>query len=99
MAPAVARKSTARTRGKAQVKEMAGDQMVMGGQARTLLKQIQNHVEENFENVGKNFAREARKAHKGKRDLEFYGNPSKKQVDDLIKDGIDLFQVPKVKDN
>ena len=93
MAPAVARKSNAR------VKEMAGDQMVMGGQARTLLKQIQNHVEENFENVGKNFAREARKAHKGKRDLEFYGNPSKKQVDDLIKDGIDLFQVPKVKDN
>jgi hypothetical protein len=78
---------------------MTGDQMVMGGQARTLLKQIQNHVEENFENVGKNFAREARKAHRGKRDLEFYGNPSKKQVDDLIKDGIDLFQVPKVKDN
>jgi len=99
MAPAVARKSNARKRGKARVKEMAGDQMVMGGQARTLLKQIQNHVEQNFENVGKNFAREARKAHKGKRDLEFYGNPSKKQVDDLVKDGIDLFQVPKVKDN
>jgi len=99
MAPAVARKSNARKRGKAKVKEMAGDQMVMGGQARTLLKQIQNHVEQNFENVGKNFAREARKAHKGKRDLEFYGNPSKKQVDELVKDGIDLFQVPKVKDN
>jgi len=99
MAPAVSKKSNARKRGKAKVKEMAGDQMVMGGQARTLLKQIQNHVEQNFENVGKNFAREARKAHKGKRDLEFYGSPSKKQVDDLIKDGIDLFQVPKVKDN
>ena len=99
MAPAVALKSNARKRGKARVKEMAGDQMVMGGQARTLLKQIQNHVEQNFENVGKNFAREARKAQQGKRDLEFYGNPSKKQVDDLIKDGIDLFQVPKVKDN
>ena len=99
MAPAVPKKSTARKRGKARVKEMAGDQMVMGGQARTLLKQIQNHVEENFENVGKNFAREARKARQGKRDLEFYGNPSKNQVDDHIKDGIDLFQVPKVKDN
>ena len=44
MAPAVPKKSTARKRGKAQVKEMTGDQMVMGGQARTLLKQIQNHV-------------------------------------------------------
>ena len=93
MAPAVARKSNAR------VKEMAGDQMVMGGQARTLLKQIQNHVEQNFENVGKNFAREARKAHKGKRDQKFYGNPTKEETNKLLDEGIDLFAVPDYKDN
>ena len=99
MAPAVALKSNARKRGKARVKEMAGDQMVMGGQARTLLKQIQNHVEENFENVGKNFAREARKAHKGKRDQKFYGNPTKEETNQLLDEGIDLFAVPDYKDN
>ena len=99
MAPAVARKSTARKRGKEKVKEMAGDQMVMGGQARTLLKQIQNHVEQNFENVGKNFAREARKAHRGKRDQKFYGNPTKEETNKLLDEGIDLFAVPDYKDN
>ena len=99
MAPAVAKRSNARKRGKARVKEMAGDQMVMGGQARTLLKQIQNHVEQNFENVGKNFAREARKAHKGKRDQKFYGNPTKEETNKLLDEGIDLFAVPDYKDN
>ena len=99
MSPAVGKKSTARKRGREHVKAMEGDQMVMGGKARLLLKQIQKHVEDNFENVGKDFAREARKAHAGDRDQEFYGKPSKKEVKDLIKEGIDLFAVPEVKDN
>jgi hypothetical protein len=47
MAPAVARKSNARKRGKAKVKEMAGDQMVMGGQARTSHVRPGRHTEEN----------------------------------------------------
>ena len=99
MAPSVKTKSTARKRGKAKMEELTGDQMVMGGQARTLLKQIQNHVEKNFENVGKKFAKEARKAHNGERNMEFYGKPTKKEVNDLVNEGIDLFAVPKVKDN
>ena len=99
MSPAVGKKSTARKRGREHVKAMEGDHMVMGGKARHLLKQIQKHVEDNFENVGEDFAREARKAHAGDRDQEFYGKPSKKEVKDLIKEGIDLFAVPEVKDN
>jgi len=99
MAPAVGKKSTARKRGKSQVKAMEGDQMVMGGKARHLLKQIQKHVEDNFENVGKKFANEARKAHNGERNMEFYGKPTKKEVKDLVNEGIDLFAVPEVKDN
>lgn len=99
MSPAVKKKSSAKKRGKAKEQALTGDQMVMGGQARTLLKQIQNHVETNFENVGKKFAREARKAHNGERNLEFYGKPTKKEVNDLVNEGIDLFAVPKVKDN
>ena len=73
--------------------------MVMGGKARHLLKQIQNYVEKNYENVGKKFAKEARKAQAGERNLEFYGKPSKKEVNELINEGIDLFGVPEVKDN
>jgi hypothetical protein len=99
MSPSVKKKSTARKRGKAKMQELTGDEMVMGGQARTLLKQIHKHVEDNFENVGKKFAKEARKAHKGERNLEFYGKPTKKEVNDLVNEGIDLFAVPKVKDN
>jgi len=93
------RNPTPRERGREEVQSIAGDKMVMGGRARTLLKQIQKHVEKNFENVGKKFAKEARKAHAGERDQEFYGKPSKKEVKDLVNEGIDLFAVPEVKDN
>ena len=79
--------------------QISGEHMVMGGSTRTILKKIQDHVEKNFENVGKNFAKEARKAHRGDRDQEFYGKPSKKEIKDLVKEGIDLFQVPDIKDN
>ena len=98
MSPAVKKKSSQR-RTKQFSQPLNGDQMVMGGKARHLLKQIQNHVEKNFENVGKNFAKEARKAQAGERNSDFYGKPSKKEVSDLTKEGIDLFAVPEVKDN
>ena len=78
---------------------MTGEQMVLGGRARTLLKQVEKHVTKNFENVGKNFAKEARKAVKGKRNEEFYGTATNKEANDLINDGIDLFHVPKIRDN
>ena len=103
MAPNIKKKSnqkkSPRAKGREKMQKLSGDQMVMGGRARNLLKQIQNHVEKNYENVGKEFAKEARKAAKGERNEEFYGEPSKKEVTDLVNEGIDLFAVPKVKDN
>ena len=90
---------TARSRGKEAMMNMAGGQMVMGGRARTLLKQLEKHVKEKFENVGKEFPKEARKAIKGKRNEEFYGTATKKEANELVKEGIDLFHVPEVKDN
>ena len=55
MSPNIRKKSTKtpRQRGKDAVMNMTGEHFTMGGRARTLLKQIQNHVEQNFENVGK----------------------------------------------
>ena len=101
MSPSVKKKSTKtpRQRGKEAMMNMAGGQMVMGGRARTLLKQLEKHVKEKFENVGKEFPKEARKAIKGERNEEFYGTATKKEANDLVKEGIDLFHVPKVKDN
>ena len=101
MSPSIKKKSTKtpRQRGKENILNMTGEQMVMGGRARTLLRQLEKHVKDKFENVGKNFAKEARKADKGKRNEEFYGTATKKEANDLIKDGIDLFHVPKIRDN
>ena len=98
MSPSIKTKSP-RQRGKEAMLDMAKGQIVMGGKARTLLKKLEKHVTDNFENVGKNFAKEARKADKGKRNEEFYGTATKKEANELIKDGIDLFHVPKVRDN
>jgi hypothetical protein len=102
MSPNIGKKSnqkSPRQRGKDAVKNMTGEHFTMGGRARTLLKQVEKHVTKNFENVGKNFPREARKAQKGKRNEEFYGTATKKEANELINEGIDLFHVPKVKDN
>ena len=102
MSPNIGRKSntkSSRQRGKEKLLDMGGDQMVMGGRATTLLKALEKHVKENFEDVGKDFAKEARKAHKGKRNQEFYGTTSKKEAKKLLDEGIDLFHVPDIKDN
>ena len=101
MSPSIKKKSTetSRRRGKENILNMTGEQMVMGGRARTLLKQLEKHVKDKFENVGKNFPKEARKAVKGERNEDFYGTATKKEADKLVKEGIDLFHVPKIRDN
>ena len=93
------KKKTARQRGNEAMMNMAGGQMVMGGRARTLLRQLEKHVKDKFENVCKNFPKEARKAVKGKRNEEFYGTATEKEAKELLNEGIDLFNVPEVKDN
>ena len=90
---------TPRQRGKKAMMDMTKGQMVMGGRARTLLKQLEKHVKEKFEDVGKNFPREARKAQVGERNENFYGSATKKEANELVNEGIDLFHVPSIKDN
>jgi hypothetical protein len=103
MSPSVKKKSTqtksARQRGKETMMDMTDGQMVMGGRARSLLRKMETHVKNNFENVGKNFPKEARKAQVGERNEEFYGTATKKEAKKLLDDGIDLFHIPVVKDN
>ena len=73
------------------------DYMVMGDSAESTLSKL--NIKKDFQNVGKNFAKEARKAAKGKRDQKFYGTTTKEEANALLDEGIDLFQVPDYKDN
>ena len=75
------------------------DYMVMGESAESILRKLNKKIKKDFQNVGKNFAKEARKAHKGKRDQKFYGTTTKEEANKLLDEGIDLFAVPDYKDN
>lgn len=97
MSPSIKKKT--RVSKKKQTESMPSEQLVMGGRARTLLKQLEDHVKKNFENVGKDFAKEARKAHRGERNEEFYGSATHNEAEELLEEGIDLFHVPDIKDN
>ena len=79
--------------------KMPNDYLVMGERAEHILRKLNKKIKQEFQDVGKNFAKEARKAHKGKRDQKFYGRPSKEETNKLLDEGIDLFAVPDYKDN
>ncbi|SVA89352.1 uncharacterized protein METZ01_LOCUS142206 [marine metagenome] len=91
MSPNLKSKTTKRT-----VKEKSNKVFFNSRQA---LKNLNNWVSHNCENVGTKFAKEARKAHKGERDDHIYGTATDKEIDKLYKDGIPAIKIPKVKDN
>ena len=72
---------------------------VTGESAEQILRKLNKKSKKDYQVVGKNFAKEARKAHKGKRDQKFYGKPTKEETNKLLDEGIDLFAVPDYKDN
>ena len=84
---------------KSKSKKQPEDYMVMGESAEQILRRLNKKIKKDFQDVGKNFAKEARKAHKGKRDQKFYGSPTKEETNKLLDEGIDLFAVPDYKDN
>ena len=80
-------------------KSIPDDYFVMGESAEQILRKLNKKIKKDYQDVGKNFAKEARKAHKGKRDQKFYGQPTKEETNKLLDEGIDLFAVPDYKDN
>ena len=97
MAPAVKKKT--KVVASTNSKEYSSNNIMMAGQAKSVLRRINKYVEKNFENVGNKFYKEAKKAVKGERNEKFYGTPTNKEVSKMLDEGIDLFHVPKVKDN
>ena len=86
MAPAVAG-----TKKKGQdITPARGQAMMMEAMGR-----IRRHVEENFDNVGDAFAKEARAIHEGRaEDRGIYGQATSQEVRDLVEDGVPVAPLP-----
>ncbi len=66
--------------------------------AEEFISGVRKHVEDNFENVGNNFADEARKIHYGESEKRgIYGESTKEETLELIDEGIDVLPVPMAK--
>ena len=92
MAPAVAGtkrrgQNDAATQAQAQVQTQA---MMMEAMSR-----VRRHVEENFDDVGDAFAREARAIHEGRSEERgIYGQATPAEVRDLVQDGVPVAPLP-----
>jgi len=85
MAPAVA--GTKRERTEASAPNRA---MMMEAMSR-----IRRHVEDNFDNVGDTFAKEARAIHEGKSEARgIYGQATAAEVKGLVEDGVPVAPMP-----
>ena len=69
-------------------------------QVKAKIKEFQNYIEKNFENVGRNFTYEARSLHYAKKKSKkgIYGNASTKEIEELKEEGIETTSIPWVKD-
>lgn len=56
---------------------------------------LRQHVEENFDNVGDNFAKEARAIHEGEAEARgIYGQATPTEVKELVEDGVPVAPLP-----
>lgn len=56
---------------------------------------IRKHVEENFDDVGDSFAKEARAMHEGKTEVRgIYGQATPTEVKELVEDGVPVAPLP-----
>lgn len=79
------------------VRKTAQDEVSGPPQAMMMeaLSRIRRHVEENFDDVGDAFAKEARAIHEGKSEERgIYGQASPKEVRELVEDGIPVAPLP-----
>ena len=75
--------------------EAASDRPPTPAEFRRALQVLRQHVEANCENVGKGFADEARKIHKGEAKARgIYGDATPADAKKLAEDGIEIAAIP-----
>lgn len=78
----------------------APDQPPTPAEFRRALQVLRNYVETNCENVGKGFADEARRIHKGEAKARgIYGDATPAEAEKLAEDGIEVAALPWVPSN
>jgi len=75
------------------------DQAIAPAQTQAMMMEamgrIRRHVEENFDDVGDTFAKEARAIHEGRsEDRGIYGQATSKEVRELVEDGVPIAPLP-----
>ena len=69
-------------------------------QLKIALRSMRKYIEKNCENVGDNFAKEARDMQNGiSQSRGIYGRTSPKEAEELIDEGIEISSIPWVKDD
>ena len=59
------------------------------------MREMRTHIQKNSEDVGKNFAEEARKIHYGEtKKRGIYGQASQKEVEGLVEEGVEVLPIP-----
>jgi hypothetical protein len=75
------------------------DQMMPASQAKNVLKRLAVYYQELSRTWGIDSMRSCSNVKRATEMIKFYGTPSKEETDKLLDKGIDLFHVPKIKDN
>ncbi|HVJ53992.1 MAG TPA: DUF1178 family protein [Aliidongia sp.] len=74
---------------------MRGKNVHSPAETMQMLRKLRRTVEENCENVGENFAEEARKIHYGETESRaIYGDATAEQADELADEGIEFGRIP-----
>ena len=75
------------------------EQVILSQDANALLYQLHEHVKQNFEDVGDEFATEAKRIHHGEaEERNIRGNATKDEVTELNDEGIMAFPLPDLPD-
>lgn len=83
--------------GRSPSKSEAGQALQMQAYMRQMATQFREHVEKNFDNVGKEFPEEARKMHYGEADERpIYGEATVNEAKELVDEGVEICPIPDV---
>lgn len=64
------------------------------------IRKIRDEIKKNSEYVGDQFPEEARKIHYNEAEMRsIYGEASKKEITELVDEGIDIVQIPEIPDD